>query len=1012
MNRGAWFGVLGPLEFRRDGETVAVSRLRVRSLLAVFLLYAGEPLSRDRLIDELWGERPPSSAVSALHVHLSQLRQVVEGLLVRVPAGYVIQREEIELDVWRFDALLDQARAQPNLASTALREALSLFRGEPLSDVECECGLGNWRRLLEERRLQATLSCFDAELAEGRGAELVGDLERLASEHALEERLTGQLMLALYRAGRQADALAAYERVRSQLDTELGLQPGAELRDLQVAILNQDSVLAARATEPAALATKTPSEQAEPAATATEPALRARETSLPQLVTPTFGREEALEDLLGLLGRQEVRAVTLIGPGGVGKTRLALLAAHAVAGEFADGACWAELAGVPRGGDVAAAVARALQLTPDGLETSEEALLRELRDRHLLLVLDNFEHVIDSAVLVAELHRTCPQLELLITSREALDLAAEHRFAVAPLAVPAVDAPITAASVEATAATAMLLAGARRRDHRLVLGPDDPAAVARICTRLEGLPLALELAAARTTTLAVGELADELDAELDALGAASRDLPQRQRTLQATIEWSYGLLEPPLQRAFAHFAVFAGGASLDAAVAVTSAPRADLEALVAKSLIVRRQTASGLTRLVMLETVRHHARRLLADSAAEDAVRRRHLQFHLLLAEAASARLSTREERSALAQLDEEIENLHAARTWGLVHEPALALRLAGELALYWSIRREPMALEWLDQAIRTAGEDAPVADRALATLGRARALAARQETALSMAGTEAALALYRQAGDDAGIATALSALAFETGNLTGDLAQQRRLAEEAIEHAERCADERVVARALCELAESTTADERPGAVARAAASLERIGHDRGLVSLYSNAGYVALAEEQIEEALGHLHEAAVVVERIGNPWWRARILGNFGLCELFSGEHDRARESFSTQLGLCVEHGYRHDVGESLAGLGAIAALDRQGDAAARLRGAATASGYPPGEMDRTIMERLDRECYDAAHTRVGERAWEEAYAIGLAWTYEEATTFALAWAAERPPATGRRRGDRRVTS
>jgi predicted ATPase/DNA-binding SARP family transcriptional activator len=734
MAGGTWFGVLGPLELRRGGETVVLPSGRQRSLLALLLLYAGEPLSRDRLIQELWGDAPPSSAVSALHVHISKLRRLLGDLLIRVPAGYVLAREEIDLDVWRFDALVDGARADPRAAAASLREALSLCRGEPLCDVECEGSVADWRRLLEERRLQARLSRFDAELAEGAAGELIGELERLAGEHPLEERLVGHLMLALYRGGRQADALSAYERLRSRLDGELGLQPGEPLRVLQVAILNQDPSLVAAWPAERDPRTEDPAVPDElEGAARFDLARGAGGSSLPELATPTFGRADAVEEVVGLLRRGDVRLVTLTGPGGVGKTRLALLAAHAAAGEFADGAWWVELAGLPRDGDVAAAVVRTLGVMPTGPETSEQALLRELAGRQLLLVLDNFEHVIERATLVAVLHRGCPRLTVLVTSREGLDLAPEHRFVVWPLAVPAIDRLVTAEAVTAASASAMFLAAAGRRDHGFVLQASDAPAVARICTRLEGLPLSLELAAARTTALSLQELADALEDQLEALGPGARDAPPRQRTLQATIEWSYGLLEPALQRVFVRFAVFAGGATSAAAIAVTGAAREELEALVAKSLIVRRLPAGGGTRLVMLEAVRHHAQRLLAaDLAAQEEVCRRHVEHYLRLVQSAAGRLSTREEPVALAELDSETENLRAARAWALVHDPPRGLRLTGELALYWSIRGEPMALDWLDEAIAATGQDVPLPERALATLGRARALSVLQDRAFA----------------------------------------------------------------------------------------------------------------------------------------------------------------------------------------------------------------------------------------------------------------------------------------
>ena len=242
-------GVLGPLTFVRDGQSVALPSGHQRSLLALLLMAGGAPLSRDRLIDELWGESPPASAVSALHVHLSKLRELLDDLIVREPAGYSLQADAVELDCDRFDELVERARADPGDARALLREALGLIRGEPLCDVACEGRVAEWRRTLEEKRLQALSLRIDADLAAGSDGELVAELESLASEHPFEERLWGQLMLALYRSGRQADALEAFARARRTLAAELGLEPGEQLAQLHARMLERDSsLLLARST--------------------------------------------------------------------------------------------------------------------------------------------------------------------------------------------------------------------------------------------------------------------------------------------------------------------------------------------------------------------------------------------------------------------------------------------------------------------------------------------------------------------------------------------------------------------------------------------------------------------------------------------------------------------------------------------------------------------------------------------------------------------------------------------
>src|ERR1700733_10269954 len=279
--------VLGPLVLERDGRALSLPSGHQRSLLALLVLGAGVPVSRDRLIDELWGEHPPSSAVSAMHVHLSKLRVLLDGLLVREPAGYALAPGDFELDVRQFDALVEQARDDPGRAAALLTEALGLFRGEPLCDVASERSVAQWRRSLEERRLKATVLRLDAELASGAAAELLTELERLTDEHPFEEQLWGQLMLALYRAGRPADALEAFQRIRRRFSSELGMEPGEPLARLQGRILAREPTLLLQAPAPT-------------------PAPRAPASRLPQSPTKLVGRERELTALDGLLADPEV----------------------------------------------------------------------------------------------------------------------------------------------------------------------------------------------------------------------------------------------------------------------------------------------------------------------------------------------------------------------------------------------------------------------------------------------------------------------------------------------------------------------------------------------------------------------------------------------------------------------------------------------------------------------------------------------------------------------------------
>jgi len=575
---------------------------RQRSLLALLLLAGGVPLSRDRLIEELWGERPPASAVSALHVHLSKLRALLSGLLVLEASGYALRPGGFELDVWRFDALVEQARADPERARSLLGEALALVRGEPLCDVAAEGSAGQWRRALEEKRLQAVLLRLDVDLAAGAAGELVAELERLAGEHPFEERLWGQLMLALYRAGRQADALEAYGRARRLFAGELGLEPGELLARLQQRILARDPALLPHAEIPA---------PRRPAA-----------SNVPRPPTRLVGRDRELAALAGLMVDPDARIVTLTGPGGVGKTRLLLELARRQEPDYADGAAFVRLERVTDPALVAAEIATALAQRDGTDGPGADGLPSYLRERELLMVVDNFEHLLAAAALVAELLALAPRIRVLVSSRTALRIRGEQTFEVEPLALPADDSERELAQ---SPAVQLFLQSAILVDRRFEIDLAATRTVATICRALDGLPLAIELAASRSHSLTPAQIADQLAQPLSIGEHALRDLPDRQQTLQATIRWSYDLLAPAAREVLRSAAVFLGGFTLAALEAVAGGPvRAQLDELLEASL-VRRQTDGG--RGELLELVRAFALDELRTCGRAPECRARHRRY-------------------------------------------------------------------------------------------------------------------------------------------------------------------------------------------------------------------------------------------------------------------------------------------------------------------------------------------------------------------------------------------------
>ena len=726
---------------------------------------------------------------------------------------------------------------------------------------------------------------------------------------------------------------------------------------------------------------------------------------LPAPLTRTIGREEECAEVATLLRGEGVRLVTLLGPGGVGKSRLALEVARAVERDYVDGAWFVELATTTDTEDVAGAIATSLALTPVGGETPAQALVRFLGPRHALLVLDNFEHVLPAARLVSQLLSQCGGLEVLATSRAPLDVQPEHRTAVEPLGLPSGGRP---GDVKRSAACALFLERAQSQGATFTVDGDSATAIAAICTRLDGLPLAIELAAARAPLLEPNELNGLLAHALEALGTGARDAPARQRTLRATIDWSCRLLEPGESEAFARFAVFAGGAGIDSALQVTAADLETLEALVDKQLLSRRPGPAGSTRLLMLETVREYARERLEAYPDSREVRLSHALHYLALAERAEPHIYTHGEKEWLPRLVADADNLRAAFDTSLAHgRPRQALRLAGLLHPFWTIRgRSAEGLEWVERANEAADDTAPIEDRARAQRAYVHLLIANgahydwkgaREEAEEQA--RAALDLSRQTGDPAGIADALLVMSsFEATDSAPPRPGERALADEALAYAREAEDERLVGFALMTRALALPLEEAEAELEQAVLSLRRIGDSRHLVWLYSNAAYNALMEGIPERALPLIDEALPLARDLGYPSELALACGNAGLAALFTGDLERAREAFDEQLRICSEQ-VSWLAAEALVGFAAIAARLGDPELAAQLMGAAIATG-PLADDD--VSMRLNREFFTPARALIGEQAWRAAETQGARLSSDDAVAMALATEPTgAPPAT-----------
>ncbi|WP_030855773.1 BTAD domain-containing putative transcriptional regulator [Streptomyces griseus] len=652
------FGVLGPLVvWNDDGEEVTVPEAKVRALLAVLLAHDGGTVPADRLIDVLWPSRPPARPSGALQARVSQLRAVLgRERVVRRPPGYLLDLRPEEVDAARFRALVARAgaTAAPGERVALLTEALETWRGPAYADFADADFVRPAAARLDEERLTALEERAGARLALGGDPALAAELAELAGAHPLRERLHALRLRALYAAGRQGEALAAYEEIRVRLAEDLGVDPGPELAALHTALLRHDPSLSAP-------------------------------------LTTLIGRDPLLARVRRAL--DGARLVTLTGPGGVGKTRLAVAAARATAPD----AWLVEFAGVRSGtaADLAQVVAGVLGLRDDdrtarpgdAAPSPVGHLAAALRDRRGLLVLDNCEHVVDAAAELAALLLTAaPGLRVLTTSQEPLGVSGEAVVLVGPLA--AGDAVRLFTERAAASAPGFPADPADA-------APADLAAVEEICRRLDGIPLALELAATRVRALGVRELAARLGDRFQVLTARRRGAPARQQTLRAVIDWSWELLTAPERIVLRRLAAFADGCDLAAVTVVAAGDGVAGEEvwdlvtrLVDRSLVAVAEGPAG-PRYRLLESVAAYALERLHEMEDLDAVRARHLAHYLALAERAEPGLRGPGQRDHLDRLDSEAGNLRTAldTALGLPAGDPSAARLARALAWWWLLR-------------------------------------------------------------------------------------------------------------------------------------------------------------------------------------------------------------------------------------------------------------------------------------------------------------------------------------
>jgi len=728
--------LLGPVRAIRLGREVALGGPQKRAVLALLVLEAGRVVPAGRLMEELWRGSPPPGAAVTLRSYVSRLRAGLgpDAVLDGRGGGYMITVQADDVDAGRFERLVatGQAALDAGEAAAAARrfaEALGLWRGRALADVCDVEALALESARLEELRLAAVEGRIEADIALGRHAQVTGELERLVVQFPVRERLWRLLVLALYRDERQADALAAYRRARAMLAAELGLEPGEELRRLERAVLLQEVPEA-----------RPPSRH-----------------NLPAPLTSFVGREADLARLERLLGR--ARLITLTGPGGAGKTRLAVEAGTRAVERFSGGVWMADLAGIAGPELVAAQVMEALGVRQEGDVPVVEALRYRLGSEEMVVLLDNCEHLLNAcAGLAGALLRSSPGLRVLATSREPLGLPGEVTYQVRPLAVPPEDPDADPGTATAPAVRLFLDRASAARGGSLTEA-GLVAAAGRICRKLDGLPLAIELAAARLGTLSAAEIEANLADRFRFLAYRRPAADPRHQALRAAMDWSYELLSPDERGMLGELSVFAGSFGLAQGAEVctggdVAAALDVIDRLASKSLVTA-ETAGDGTRYRLLETVRQYAADRLAEAGGTQAARQRH----------ALAFLHRAEREHGLPALSRDHDNFRAALEWSLAQGGPAGPRMAHALGGFW-LARGMLAegRDWLERALAQ-----PLTDQSLRA-GLLRLLGATLFESGDLDRAEAVLAEGSAAAATAGA----SALQARIGVLLADIRNMR----------------------------------------------------------------------------------------------------------------------------------------------------------------------------------------------------------------------------------------------
>ncbi|MGD9703296.1 MAG: BTAD domain-containing putative transcriptional regulator [Acidimicrobiia bacterium] len=934
------FRVLGPLEVVRDGRGVPVRGSRRRLLLATLLVHRNHVVSVDRLVEVLFGDDPPARGIGTVQSYVSRLRHDLGGSAAGLqtrPGGYLLAVDSDDLDAVRFERRVSEAGAA--LASDAVRaadlvtEALGWWRGPAFAEFTDDLSLSAERTRLDEVRQRAFEVLVDARSALGDHVGAIDLLERCIADWPLRERFRAQHMLALYRCGRHPEALRAYRRFRDELGNELGLEPSPALALLEAQILRHDASLDSSAAE----APGTPPMQP----TAVETPLPHMKVPLPlPLPLTTFvGRESELADLTAVL--ESARVLTLIGSGGVGKTRLAMRLAEVSAGNYPDGVWVCDLATIRDPALATDAITTALDVQRRQDRSALESLVEVLQARHLLVVFDSCEHLLAPIGEVTEtLLRRCPGVRILATSREPLTVDGETVRVVHPLPVPEASETDPIWSMRSPA-VGLFVDRAIAAHPGFRLTPAAVPAVVEICRRLDGVPLAIELAAARVRSMAVADVAAGLDERFTLLTAGRRTEPRHQ-TLLAAVEWSHDLLDRTEQTVFRRLAVFAGTFTLDDVERVCTddsvSPadaRAVVPALVDKSMVVA-DTAASPTRYSLLETLRAFGHQRLAREDVDRELERRHAEYFVERVVSAGAELGGPDEGRWADLLDDAFDDLRVAHRWATVHgDIDAALRLVAGAHEFAFRRMRYELFTWAEASLESLGDDEhPLGPVVLAIAAYGRFVRGDLEQAMAMA--EQSLTLEQRLG------LAPSGLHWRTmGNVfyyRGRSAEAAAACHRMVRAARTSRDDARLVHALymtaVGLASAGRSEESRSLAEEALSLAHRIHNPTALASaLYARA--ITLEPLDPGRAASMLEQAVEHGTSVGNRWIVA-----FARTELISlaarrGDLDRALELAGVVIDTWYRAGDWANQWLTLRHVAGAFALHGEHEVAAVLRGA-----------------------------------------------------------------------------